>query len=63
MWFFSSNAWAVKILNGVYISNPPPPKINLKNDTSVKKGKKGAPRKIKGYRVFFLRGRHKEADS
>lgn len=56
MSFFSINTWAVEILNGAYISNPPPPKINLKNDTAVKKGKKGAPRKIKGYRIFFSFG-------
>ena len=54
MSFFSINAWVVEILNDAYISNPPPPKINLKNDTAVRKGKKGARRKIKGYRIFFL---------
>lgn len=41
------------ILNGAYISNPPLPKISLKNDTAVKKDKEGSPRKIKSAEHFF----------
>lgn len=29
------------ILNGAYISNPPLPKINLKNDTAVSEERQG----------------------
>lgn len=51
------------ILNGAYISNPPLPKINLKNDTAVKKDKEGSHRKIKSTEHFLFFRSDTETDS
>lgn len=56
MSFLSLNAWAVKILSGAYISNPLPPKINLKHDRAMRKGKEEPLGRSKDGEYFFSLG-------